>query len=123
MKFFMMGRLVFTAALILSATGCRTSSGDAESTLLDNSTTISAPFASGDATDMKWAIRFNLPECDHQGQKKGAWCESSDAAAAIKKNGVEDQLKSWIEDPKIKVIKMAYFSFSNKIQTHYFFQT
>jgi hypothetical protein len=114
MKFCIIGPLVLTLAAVIGHTGCRTSSGDTESALLDNSTPISAPFASGDATDMKWAIRFNFPECDHQGQKKGAWCESTDATASTKKNGVEDHLKSWIENPKVKVIKMAYFSFSNK---------
>jgi hypothetical protein len=114
MKFCKSIPLVLTTAIALSQFGCRTFSGENESTLLDNSTAISAPFASGDATDTKRAIRFNFPECDHQGQKKGAWCESSDADVSTKKNGVEDHLKSWIENPKINVIKMAYFSFSNK---------
>ncbi len=114
MKFCIIGPVALITSVVLSAASCRTSSSDSASTLLDNTANISAPFASGDATDIKWALRFNLPECDHQGQKKGAWCESTDASAATKKNGVEDHLRAWVENPKIKVIKMAYFSFSNK---------
>lgn len=114
MKFCILGPVTLLASVVLSTTSCRTSNSDNDSTLLDNTTGISAPFASGDATDAKWAIRFNFPECDHQGQKKGAWCESTNATASTKKNGVEDHLRAWIENPKIKVIKMAYFSFSNK---------
>jgi len=105
---------LFITVVTASITSCRTTSGDNTSDLLDDSTNISAPFASGNATDVKWALRFNFPECDHPGQKKGAWCEASDSAASIKKNGVEDHLRLWIENPKIKTIKMAYFSFSNR---------
>jgi hypothetical protein len=114
MKLSMAWSAFLMAPILFATASCRTSSTGNESSLLDNTTNIAAPFASGDGTDYKWAVRFNFPECDHQGQKKGAWCESTDATASTKKNGVEDHLRAWIENPKIKVIKMAYFSFSNK---------
>lgn len=102
-----------SAALILSQAACRTTSEEGSSTVLDAST-ISPPFASGEVTDLKWAIRFNFPDCNHPGQKPGAWCESTDATVSAKKSGIEDHLELWVNDPKVKSIKMAYFSFSNK---------
>lgn len=108
-----MKKLFCLSAILFLPLGCRTTSGDNDSGLLDNST-ISAPFASGEVSDLKWAVRFNMPDCNHPGQKAGAWCESSDAAAAAKKSGIEDHLESWVNNPKVKSIKMAYFSFSNK---------
>lgn len=75
---------------------------------------FSAPFASGNSKGLDWEVRFNLPNCDHEGEAKDAWCEVTDANRASKKNGVEAKLKSWIKDPKVKSVYLSYFSFSNK---------
>ena len=74
----------------------------------------SAPFASGVSGDLSWEVRFNLPRCQHDGQRTDAWCLSSDQRAATKKNGVADKLKEWAYDKNIKSLHLAYFSFSNK---------
>jgi hypothetical protein len=76
--------------------------------------TTSAPFASGEVTGLQWEVRFNFPPCEHEGQPKGAYCTIDDYKPAIQKNGVEARLMDWLEDPKTKSVKLAYFSFSNK---------
>ncbi len=81
--------------------------------LLSNSLMASPPFAKGQNGDLKWELRFNLPVCDHAGQKKGAWCTSKDKSASVEYSGVEKRLRSWISNEKIKSIYLAYFSFSN----------
>ena len=75
---------------------------------------ISPAFGEGVAPgDLRWEVRFNMPDCNHPGKKKGAWCKQSDSKKAAKKSGVEDRLKSWINDPNVKSLHLAYFSFSN----------
>jgi hypothetical protein len=73
----------------------------------------SPEFAQGEFDGLKWEARFNLPDCEHKGRKQGAWCKDSDKKAAATKSGVEEKLSSWINDPKIKSLYLAYFSFSN----------
>lgn len=75
---------------------------------------ISDPFAQGESNGLRWEARFNLPECRHSGQKRNAWCMVSDADRAAEISGVEDKLISWMKDPKVRSVQMAYFSFSNK---------
>lgn len=73
--------------------------------------------ASGTMDDgLKWQVYFNFPSCDHssEGRKKGAWCETSDSSTSEANNGVEQNLKNWINDPETKSIYISYFSFSNK---------
>ena len=76
---------------------------------------ISKPFAQGTAAnDLKWEARFNLPDCSNEGGKTNAWCmQNKDMKKAVEKSGVEAKLAGWINDPKIKSLYMAYFSFSN----------
>ena len=77
---------------------------------------ISQPFAQGVAfNDLKWEARFNMPDCDNEGGKINAWClQSKDMKKSVEKSGVEAKLASWINDPKIKSLYLAYFSFSNE---------
>ena len=77
---------------------------------------ISKPFAQGVAfNDLKWEARFNMPDCDNEGGKINAWClQSKDMKKSVEKSGVEAKLASWINDPKIKSLYLAYFSFSNE---------
>jgi hypothetical protein len=74
----------------------------------------SEPYASGVSKDLTWEARFNMPDCEHEGRKKGAWCLQSDQQVAAKKSGIQDKLISWMEDEKVKSVYLAYFSFSNK---------
>lgn len=80
---------------------------------LSNALYASPPFAKGQSEELKWEVRFNLPVCDHAGQKKGAWCTSKDGSASVEYSGIEDRLKSWINNEKVKSVYLAYFSFSN----------
>lgn len=77
----------------------------------------SAPFAKGSFANTNWELRFNLPVCSHEGQKKDVWCDFGDANASATKIGTEDRLIEMINAPKTKSIWLAYFSFSNsKVQ-------
>jgi hypothetical protein len=62
---------------------------------------------------IKWQARFNMPDCEHQGQKKGAWCLDEDKKAAVEKSGIESQLISWMYDENVKGLYVSYLSFSN----------
>lgn len=105
-----------------AASACRTS----DSSLKDDTTptpvtptpedTVSPPFASGQTGDLNWQLRFNFPVCDHsdQGQPAGAWCLPADDGPSTTKSGIVDLLNTWIDDPNVKSIRAAYFSFSNK---------
>jgi hypothetical protein len=76
--------------------------------------TTSEPFAKGNSQGLNWELRLNLPDCDHAGQKPGAFCTYKDMYKAARKSGVEDKLRDWMFDPEVKALFLAYFSFSNK---------
>lgn len=78
----------------------------------------STPFAQGESQGLKWQVRLNLPDCQHPGQKEGAWCESSDKDAAAEKSGIENQLREWAFDPEVQSMTLAFFSFSNRTVRH-----
>ena len=65
------------------------------------------------ANDLQWNVYFNFPRCENEGAKKGAWCLRKDYVRSLRSNGVDEHLKSWITNPRIKSIYMSYFSFSN----------
>ncbi len=75
---------------------------------------IAEPFAKGEANGIEWEARFNLPPCDHPPHKKGAWCNFDDSKPAAAASGVEDRIRQWVNDPTVKSVQLAYFSFSNK---------
>ena len=99
--------------------GCRTTSGSKSSKTLDDpnpTVEISPPWRSGVAEgDLRWESRFNFPPCDYsaEGYPKGVYCRLPDKPAAVKKSGIEDSLTAWMNDPAIKSVHLAYFSFSN----------
>lgn len=111
--------------LSMAAAACR--SMDSDSGVLDSTPPgvnpdqlqsetppVPEPFAKGDANGLKWEARFNFPPCDHPGKKKGVWCMASDQKAAAEQSGVEAELTAWANDPKIKSVTLAYFSFSDQ---------
>jgi hypothetical protein len=75
---------------------------------------IAPPFAKGETNGLGWEVRFNFPPCEHEGKKKGVYCTIEDQQAAAKQSGVEDQLAAWANDPTIKSMTLAFFSFSDK---------
>lgn len=79
----------------------------------DTPASVPAPFAKGTSDGLFWEARFNFPPCDHPGKKKGAWCDKSDQSAAAAQSGVEAEIKAWANDPKVKSVQLAFFSFSN----------
>jgi hypothetical protein len=62
---------------------------------------------------IEWQARFNMPDCDHEGQKLGAWCLDADKKEARIKSGIENQLKEWMRRDDVKAIYASYLSFSN----------
>lgn len=126
-------RLALAAAVLILNGACKT--GGSDSALRDDETNppgggqqqpppppaqnqnanVSAPWAEGVAPgDLKWEVRFNFPPCDHPGKKKGAYCLQEDYIPARDKSGVEGKLATWANDPNVKSLWLAYFSFSNK---------
>ncbi len=76
---------------------------------------VPAPFGKGMLGDnFFWEARFNFPPCDHsaEGKKKGVWCKPEDSKPAAEASGVEAELKAWVNNPKIKSVQLAFFSFS-----------
>ncbi len=116
------------AALLLSVAACKTGSGSSlkDDTAPANTDTPAAtppaattsdvpePFAKGDANGLGWEARFNFPPCNHEGKKRGVFCTIDDTKAAAAQSGVEAELATWANDPKVKSMQLAYFSFSDK---------
>lgn len=94
----------------LQPTGVPDSPGDAQPA----GPAVGAPFASGDAEGIHWDSRFNFGDACKTLQPIGVNCQASEATAAAELSGTEAQLKSWVENPEIKSVRLAYFSFSNK---------
>ena len=124
----MITKLLFIELLTLaglSATGCRTGGtslvkdDQADSAVVPNDTGfdtpagVVAPYAKGVTGGMFWEARFNLPPCNHPPHKVGTYCTPQDQAAGAAQTGIEAELRAWANDPNIKSLQLAYFSFSD----------
>lgn len=97
-----------------SATKDDTSITPTVTTVFGTPAGVVEPFAKGNTQGMFWEARFNLPPCNHPPHKAGAFCTIDDQIAAAAQSGIESELRAWANDPNIKSLQLAYFSFSDK---------